>query len=372
MKYIVLFFAVVCTLSCKKTPSTSGYIYTIAGNGKLGDNGDGGSAISAEIDEPLSVAVDGSGSIYLPDIHNSKIKKISPQGIIATFAGNGTAGFSGDGGAAVSAQLSGPGGVTVDGDGNVYIIDGATRIRKINTAGIINTIAGNGTLGYSGDGGSALDATLNCPSGLAVDKNGNLYIADGANNVIRKIDVSGIITTVAGNGFGAGIDTGGYSGDGGPAISAKLWYPYGVAVDGSGNIFIADNFNNVVRKVNTSGIISTYAGNGTYGFVGDGGSALSAQLNNVYAVSADNAGNVYISDAFNQRIRKVSTSQVISTIAGNGYVAPNGLPYSGGFTGDGGLATLAELSFPAGTAIDRNSNLYIADAYNNRIRKVNH
>ena len=199
--------------------------------------------------------------------------------IIKTVAGNGISGYSGDGGSADSAELDWPYGVAVDASGNLFIADYQNnRIRKVSTSGVITTVAGNGTFGYSGDGGSAISAELNGLTGVAVDASGNLFIADQVNNVIRKVSTIGVITTVAGNGYGAGAGYGGYSGDGGSAISAELNNPIGVAVDASGNLFIADAFNNRIRKVSTTGVITTVAGNGTYGYSGDGGSADSAEL----------------------------------------------------------------------------------------------
>jgi sugar lactone lactonase YvrE len=219
---------------------------------------------------------------------------------ITTIAGTGGYGGSGDGGPATSAQLWDPRGVAVDSDGNIYIADpGNYRIRKVDSSGNITTFAGNGTPGYSGDGESATSAQLNNPNGIAVDSLGNIYIADQYNYRIRKVDSDGKITTIAGNG------TPGYSGDGGPATSAQLYNPSGVAVDSDGNIYIADNNNYRVRKVDSSGKITTFAGTGTAGYSGDGGPATLAQLNWPYGVAVDSVGNIYIADRSNNRIRKV-------------------------------------------------------------------
>jgi sugar lactone lactonase YvrE len=246
------------------------------------------------------VAVDSSGNIYIADTYNERIRKVSTSGIITTVAGNGAATFSGDGGAATSAELHGPSGVAVDSSGNIYIADTYNeRIRKVSTSGIITTVAGNGTGGYSGDGGAATSAELYYPSGVAVDSSGNIYIADRNNDRIREVSTSGIITTVAGNG------TWGYSGDSGAATSAELYGPSGVAVDSSGNIFFVEDGNNRVRKVSASGIITTVAGNGTGGYSGDGGVATSAELYTPYGVAVDSSGNIYIADLNNNRIRKV-------------------------------------------------------------------
>ncbi|MCB4792387.1 MAG: carboxypeptidase regulatory-like domain-containing protein [Elusimicrobia bacterium] len=291
-------------------------ITTFAGNGIAGYSGDGGSAVSAKISYPYGVAVDTAGNVYISGCTgsiNHRIRKINPSGIISNFAGTGTEDYSGDGGQATSAKLDTPRGVAVDATGNVYIVDQLNnRIRKVNTSGIISTFAGSGTAGYSGDGGQAASAKLNYPFGVAADASGNVYIADTGNFVIRKVNPSGIISTFAGNG------TSGYSGDGGSASSAQLVQPVGIAADVSGNVYIADQSGNRIRKVNTSGKISTFAGNGTAGYSGDGGSADSAQLNNPQAVAVDTLGNVYISDYGNYRIRKVNTSGLIATFAGNG------------------------------------------------------
>ena len=274
-------------------------------------------------------------------------------------------GFSGDGGPATSALLNSPQGVAVDSAGNLYIADnGNSRIRKVSN-GVITTVAGNGTLGFSGDNGPATSAQLNRPFGVAVDSAGDLYIADAGNNRIRKIS-NGVITTVAGSGAiyeangGLGSGASGFGGDGGPAISALLSDPEGVALDSAGNLYIADTYNSRIRKV-SNGVITTVAGNGTYGFSGDGGQAVSAQLDEPYGVAVDSASNLYIADWQNNRIRKVSNG-VIDTIAGDSLV--------GGFSGDNGPATKAELYYPFGVAVDSVGNVYVADTFNYRIRAL--
>ena len=340
---------------------TPGIITTVAGNGTQGYSGDGGAATSAELSFPYGVPVDASGNIYIADSFNNRIRKVSPNGIITTVAGNGTQGYSRDGGAATSAELGQPFGVAVDGSGNIYIADVVNnRIRMVTAStGIITTVAGNGTLGSSGDGGAATSAELLDPTGVALDGSGNLYIADRANDRIRKVTAStGIITTVAGNG------TQGYSGDGGAATSAELSGPFAVTVDASGNIYIADEYNQRIRKVTVStGIITTVAGNGTQGYSGDGGAATSAELSNVLSVAVDASGNIYFADTNNNRIREVAVSTgMISTLVGSG---------TGGYSGDGGAATSAELNQPVGVFVDGSGNLYIADYANGRIRNVN-
>jgi trimeric autotransporter adhesin len=345
----------------RKVTASTGIISTLAGDGAVGYVGDGGPATSAELYWPTGVAVDTAGNIYIADQDNYVIRKVTAStGIITTIAGNGTAAYPGDGGPATSAELSLPQGVAVDTAGNIYIADTFNdRIRVVGSAlPTINTVAGNGTEGYSGDGGAAISAELHLPLGVAVDSAGNIYIADYGNNRIREGTLStGIISTVAGNG------TAGYSGDGGAATSAELYDAPGVAVDGAGNIYIADYDNNRIRKVTVStGIISTVAGNGTAGYSGDGGAAINAELDNPSGVAVDGAGNIYIADYYNHRIRKVTLSTgIISTVAGNG---------TAGYSGDGGAAINAKLYFPYGVAVDGAGNICIADSANNRIREV--
>ena len=436
---------------------SNGVITTVAGGGSaLCDNCP---AISAQLYSPQGVAVDAAGDLYIADTGHSTIRKVS-NGVITTVAGNGTWGYGGDGGAATSAQLEGPGAVAVDSSGNLYIADTFnSRIREVAN-GVITTVVGNGTWGYSGDDGPATSAELAYPSGLAVDSAGNLFIADS--NRVRQVS-NGVITTVAGNGISAD-----YGGDGGPATSALLSGPFAVAVDSAGNLYIADMGNNRIREVSNgvirtvagdgtaglaattvrptalrcsvlpappwtwpatcisptpttsasarsrmglsrplremgrlapaatvarppahswaiptafggippatvhrrvwelpypqvvNGVISTVAGNGSLGFRGDGGPATSAQLQNPEGITGDSAGNLYIADRMNQRIRMVSNG-VITTVAGNG---------TGGYSGDGGPVTSARLAFPEGVAVDNAGNLYIADWDNARVREV--
>ncbi len=339
----------------------NGIVTRIAGNSRSGYSGDGGPATSAQLNAPVAIAVDGAGNLFVADRGNNRIRKISPSGIITTVAGNGTLGFSGDGGPATSAQFGYLQGLAVDGAGNLFIADsGNNRVRKVSPSGIIATVAGNGSLGFSGDGGPATSAQLNNPWGVAVDGAGNLYIADSGNQRVRKVSPGGIITTVVGNGA-----RGGLSGDGGPATSAQVSYLQGLAVNGAGNLFIVDPANRRVRKVSTDGIIITVAGNGTdafvSGFSGDGGPATSAQLNRPNSVAVDAAGNLFIGDSGNNRVRKVSPSGIITTVAGNG---------TSGYSGDGGPATSAQMSDLAGIAVDGAGNLFIGDNGNHRVRKV--
>jgi sugar lactone lactonase YvrE len=341
---------------CIREVGTNGIITTVAGNGTFGYSGDGGAATNAELGGPNGVAVDGSGNLFIADYNNDCIREVGTNDIITTAAGNGTAGYSGDSGWATNAELNHPEGVVVDGYGNLYIADfGNNRIREVGTNGIITTVAGNGTNGYSGDGGAATNAELHSPNGVTVDRYGNLYIADAGNERIREVGTNGIITTVAGNGVA------GYSGDGGVATNAELNNPWGVAVDGFGNLFTADNENQRIRKVGTNGIITTVAGNGKNGDSGDGGAATNAELWYPASVAVDGFGNLFFADQFYDIIREVGTNGIITRVAGHGV---------SGYYGDGGAATNAELSSPSGVAVDGFGNLYIADTGNYRIREV--
>jgi ribosomal protein S11 len=345
----------------REVVKSTGNIITVAGTGTPGYGGDNGPATSALLEYPHGVAVDASGNLFIADSYNDRIREVvKATGNIITVAGNGSVGYSGDGGPATSARLNDPFDVAVDGSGNVFFSDqGNNRIREVVKAtGNIITVAGTGTAGYNGDGEPATSAEVNEPSGVAVDSSGNIFIADWHNNRIREVvKVTGAISTVAGTG------TGGYSGDGGPATSAQVNYPNGVAVDGSDNVFIGDSSNNRVREVvKATGIITTIAGTGTSGFSGDGGPATSAQVNYPNGVAVDDSGDVFITDTYNSRIREVvkATGNII-TVAGTG---------TPGFSGDGGPATSARLYYPTGVAVDSSGNLYIADLYNNRIREV--
>ncbi len=301
---------------------SSGNISTVAGNGSAGYSGDGGAATSAQLWNPTGVSVDGSGNLYIADESNQRIRKVDSTGNISTFAGNGSAGYSGDGSAATSALLNRPSGVSVDGSGNLYIADTYNhRIRKVDSMGNISTVAGTGAVGYSGDGGAATSALLGYPSGVSVDGSGNLYIADTNNSAIRMVDSTGNISTVVGNG------SAGYSGDGGAATSALLRYPSGVSVDGSGNLYIADTSNQRIRKVDSTGNISTVAGSGAFGDSDGGGVATAASFVYPSDVFVDVSGNIYIADRGNNRILKVDDSGTISTVAGtpgSGYSGDGG------------------------------------------------
>jgi uncharacterized protein (TIGR03437 family) len=388
-------------------------ITPFAGTGVPGFSGDGGPAILANVNTNGPIALDSIGNLYLTDNRNNRIRMVSPDGVIKTIAGDGTLGSSGDGGSALDARLAhinglawhngqlffcdsltqsvrriasdgqisrfagidaltgdgslaayarfiNPRNVAVAPNGDILVVDGV-RIRRISVSGKIETIAGTGSPYGSGDDGPAIEAGLTAGTQIAVDRNGNLYIGENGfgmaatGNRIRKIDKDGIITRVAGTG------SFGFDGDGGPATSARLAGPGGVVVDEAGNLYIADTGNHRIRKVSVDGVISTIAGNGVAGFAGDGGPATHAVLNSPQTIALDAEGNVFIADRQNYRIRKISTDGIISTIAGDGRL---------GFAGDGGDSRNAALSGVNGIAVDREGNLFLADSGNSRIRKV--
>ena len=337
-------------------PANGGVISTLAGNGNAGYGGDGGAATSAQLNYSAGVAVDAGGTVYVADQFNYRIRSITAAGIIRTVAGDGTQGYGGDGAAATSAQLNYPTGVAVDAGGTVYVAEqNGHRIRAINPAGIIRTVAGTGTRGFSGDGGAATSAQLNRPSGVAVDAGGTVYVADLSNHCIRAISPAGIIRTVAGTG------NAGYSGDGGPATSAQLNQPYGVAVDAAGTVYVADVSNQRIRAISPAGVIRTVAGTGTAGYGGDGAAATSAQLSSPYGVAVDAGGTVYVADYGNQRIRAISPAGVIRTVAGTG---------TAGYGGDGAAATAAQFNGPTGVAVDGSGTVYVSDRSNQRVRVI--
>jgi sugar lactone lactonase YvrE len=333
-----------------------GTITTVAGDGTQGNAGDGGAATSAKLGGPSCVAVDGAGVLYIVDTTNNDVRRVDGSGNISTYAGTGAAGYSGDNGAAALAELSGPTGCALDSAGDLYIADsGNSVVREISTKGVITTVAGDGTAGFLGDGGGAISAELNQPYGVALDGSGNLYIADTLNYRVRKVDSTGTITTIAGNG------TRGYSGDGAAATSAELYNPEGLVLDSAGDLYIADQANNVVREI-VSGNIKTIAGQQKdYGYGGDGRRATSAGFDGPTYLALDSAGNLYIADTGDQRIRAVNAAGEIHTVAGDGLQ---------GYKGDGGKATSAELSHPQGIALDASGNMFVADTGNGAVRKI--
>ena len=333
-------------------------ITTLAGNGQAGAAGDGKAAIGANLFFPTGVAADATGNLYIADSANNRVRKVTPAGVILPFAGNGMLGSSGDGGQAVNATFNQPQSVAVDSTGSVYVSDtGNHRIRKVSPSGVITTVAGTGVDSFGGDGGAATQAQLNSPFQIAIDSANNLYIADSLNRRVRKVTAStGVISTIAGDGrIGSG-------GDGGAAVSAQFLLPYGVTVDRSGVVFVLDAFDGRVRRVATNGTISNYVGTGNFGYKGDGGPAASAEIDPQSFITTDPDGNLYIADLYNHVIRKVTASTgIITTVVGNGL---------GGFSGDGGAPIGAQLAFPNDVAFDQAGNMYIADLNNQRVRKV--
>ncbi len=376
--------------------AANGTITTLAGTGVAGFSGDGGPATSAQLNLPYGLAVDSTGAVYVADLGNNRVRKITPGGTISTVAGNGAMLSAGDGGAATAASLMSPRNLAIDASGNLYIseFDGH-RVREVAPTGTITTIAGTGVAGYSGDNGSPTQAQLAYPAGLAFDSGGSLYIADSGNNRVRRI-MAGLIATVVGAGSTtlmtpvavavgsnatvyvadfnpevhmltasggwsvfAGTASPGFSGDGGPATLAQLTQPRDLALDKSGDVFIADGVH--VRKVNSSGVIQTVAGDGYLNAVGDFGTATNAVLYQPSGVSLDTQGNLYIADTGTQRVRQVTAAGVITTVAGTGTAAAS--------TDDISSVTAA-LNFPMGVAVDSSGNLIISDTQNQRVREV--
>jgi uncharacterized protein (TIGR03437 family) len=330
-----------------RVDAATGTLIRVAGNGTRGFSGDAGAAASAQMSGPTGLAIDSAGNLYVADANNLRVRTVA-SGVISTVAGTGASGYGGDGGSALQASFNGLAGIAIDHGGNLYVADFFNQVVRKISGGTITTVAGNGTLGYNGDNIAATSAQLAGPSGVALDAAGNLYIADGYNSRIRKVS-GGIITTVAGNG------TAGFSGDKGPAASATLRQPADVAVDSAGNLYIADYGNNRIRMV-ANGVITTTAGNGTLVFTGDGGAATTAGLVAPARMAFDTADNLYLVDG--PRVRKIARG-VISTIAGGG--AP---------LGESGPATSAQLLSPQGVAVDGAGNVYIADAGTARVLEV--
>jgi uncharacterized protein (TIGR03437 family) len=413
---------------------TSGTLTRIAGNGRAGYLGDGGPATAAQLEFPAGIAIDPAGNVYVADRDAAVVRRISSSGAISTYAGTGVPGYSGDGGQAALAQLTGPLGVALDANGNLYVADaGNNVVRKISANGTIATVAGNGVPGFTADGVQATVTSLNSPEGVAVDASGNLYIADTVNDRVRMVSPVGVVSTVAGTGLSAvygsiwdntGVST--TTGDGGPATDAAVVLPTDVAVDPSGNVYIADYGNGRIRQVvkgtintlagtadgapleigqlaaseqlngptglavnaagilyfaegsigtgsglapgdfrvweiNSAGLLVAAAGNGIESYSGDGAAAAVAQLNNPAGVAVDSSGNLYVADTLNHRVRKISPAGTITTVAGTGVA---------GISGDGRPATSGQLNSPMGVAVDGSGVLYIADTGNNRIRMV--
>ena len=352
MKTILVF-----ALALRVCLAQGGIINTIAGSGVEGFLGDGGPASAARLGLPTAVVADRAGNVYIADEFNNRVRKVAPDGTISTFAGTGILGFSGDGGSADKAKLYLPNDLALDSAGNLYIADqGNDAIRKVNPSGVISTVAG-AQVGIIPNGTSRLNAA----DSVALDAAGNIYTA-GA-NFILKVDTSGAVTLFAGGVLG-------FSGDGGPAKSAAVRSPTGIVVDPSGNLYFSDTGNNRIRKIDKNGIITTVAGIGTAGFLGDGGPATQAQIKLAGAPMAglalDSAGNLYVADWGNNRIRMINTAGVITTVAGGGGIqVQRDNPW-----GDGKLATMANLLQPRGVFVDSVGNLYIADTGHSQVRKV--
>lgn len=359
--------ALICGLFQLQTApayAAEGEIFTIAGNlFAEGYSGDGGPATDATLDRPFDVAVDEEGNVFFVDTGNHAIRMVDTSGTISTVAGDGIRGNFGDGGPATSTRLSQPFGLTLDGEGNLYFAQhGYSLVGKLDAAGNISKVAGNGSAGFSGDGGPATSAGLNHPSDVAMDSAGNLFIADQRNHRVRKVDANGIISTVAGNGIPV------FAGDGGAATDASLHFPVGVEVDSMDNLYIADTYNNRIRKVDTSGTISTVAGNGIAGYSGDGGAATTASLSKPTRVALDEANNLYIADYANGPVRKVDTIGTISTVAGVPFTSVDPEDFED-LLADGIPATSA-LVAAGGVAVDEAGNLFIAEIFLSRIRVV--
>jgi sugar lactone lactonase YvrE len=324
-------------------------VTTVAG----GFLGDGGPATSASFAFPTAVARDSKGDLYVADARNCRIRRVSAQGVITTFAGTGICGYSGDGGEAKSARLQYPNGITFDRRGDLLVAAGSS-VRSISPTGVITTVAGGGKPGYSGDGGPATKAALNGASGVSVDPAGDVYIADSNNNAIRKIDAAGVIHTVAGN------HTAGFSGDGGPATSASLRSPSNVLVDAAGDLYISDSYNWRVRKVDSTGTINTYAGDGLDGATGSGGPAIGAAIGYPVGLRLD-AGKLYISTGLGFIWAVDLNTQIINIVAGTGV---------GAFNGDGNRALATSFNQPNGLISDGAGGLFVADSGNNRLRHL--
>lgn len=337
-------------------------ITTLAGTGQRIFSSDGRAASATPLVRPVALAIGAKGEIYVAD--GNRVREIRSDGTLVAFAGSGVQGDSGDGGPARDAELNSPQGLAVDSAGNVYIADTLNhRVRRVGSDGIIQTVAGTGQVGYSGDGDVATRANLNLPTGLAIGFQDSVFIADTGNNVVQLLDSDGRISTVVGTGEG------GYRGDGDRARYALLNGPAGLAFDGEGNLYIADTLNERVREVGVDGSIETIAGTGKPGFSGDGGPAYAAELNlatNPFqgmgqGITVDSRGNVFIGDALNHRVRRVDVHGVITTVAG-GSTGPS--------TGDGGVATDARLIAPLGVAVDAQGVIYVADGDDARVRRI--
>ena len=318
-------------------------VTTLAGSGTYGFTDGTGSA--ARFYVPFGVAVDSAGTVYVADANNNRIRKITPAGVVTTLAGSGAVGFAD--GTGTAAQFATPLGVAVDSAGTVYVAGESNRIRKITPAGVVTTLAGSGTRGFADGTGDA--AQFFYPHGVAVDPSGTVYVADTSNHRIRKITPAGVVTTLAGSGTAGFVN--------GTGTAAQFKYPYGVAVDSSGTVYVADAGNHRIRKITPAGVVTTLAGSGTAGFADKAGSA--AQFDSPHGVAVDSSGTAYIGDYGNHRIRKITPAGVVTTLAGSG---------TGGFAD--GTGDAARFYYPHGVAVDSSGTAYIADGSNHRIRKI--
>lgn len=357
---IVSFFKAHPLSTPAATPASAGDLDTraaFAGNGRAGFSGDSGEAATARLLFPVGLALDSDGSLFIADTGNQRIRKIDPDGVIRTLAGStASSAFrppDKEGIVATRASLYFPESVTVDRQGNLFLADTLDRlVRKVTPAGVITTVAGRkpveATIGFSGDGGPGAGAQLSFPTGLAIDRIGRLFIADSENHRVRMVDLDGTISTAAGTGLAS------YAGDNGPATKAGLNEPWGLTCDANGNLFIADASDHRVRKVAPDGTITTVAGTGAAGFSGDEGPATAAQINHPLGLAVDSAGNLFIVDSRNYRVRRVAADGTITTV----------------FGGSEGGATGSPRYYPSGVAVDRSGSLLIADPFHHRIWKV--
>ena len=327
-------------------PTNGGVVTTLAGSGANAyANGTG---TLASFSQPRGVTLDSSGNLYVGDLMNNMIRKVTAAAVVSRLSGSGSYGFAD--GIGTSAQFSHTGGVAVDTAGNVYVADtNNNRIRKATSSGVVTTLAGSGVAGFAD--GTGTSAQFNLPSSVAIDVSGNIYVADSKNNRIRKITSSGVVTTLAGSGVAGFAD--------GTGTSAKFYYPQGIALDTSANVYVGDGSNNRIREITPSGVVTTFAGSGTGGFID--GTAASAQFYNPFGVAVDSAGNVYVGDNYNNAIRKITAAGIVSTLAGSG---PNNFGFADG-TGASALFYAPEC-----VAVDSSGAVYVADSFNNRIRKI--
>jgi sugar lactone lactonase YvrE len=341
-------------------------IGTVAGTGRRGFSGDGGRAVEASFREPRTAVLDVTGNLFVTDTFNNRVRRIDRSGVIRTVVGSGEAGFGGDGGPATAARIQWPHSLALDRAGNLFVADSANnRVRRVDTGGVITTVAGNGVEGFTGDGMPATATGLNRPKGVAVGPDGMLYIADSVNNRVRRVDARGIITTVAGTGQA------GARGDGGPAAQAQLDRPRTLAFDLAGSLHVLEDEGHRIRRITPGGLIVTVAGIGVGGFSGDGGPAVLARLNHPSGMAVDRFGNLYIADSDNNRIRRVDPTGIITTVAGTG---------EAGFGGDGGPAVSARLDNPRGVVVldheaivdgdGLTTALLVVDTMNHSLRRI--